>query len=92
MWQLVQNAQIDSSSMGHCSALPDEVNVIIADYAKLQSATTKLFPSNPTHVLAVWDLPISQPVSNGAGVDPQTGRRKVSLIAAHNLVLAAHCA
>lgn len=91
MWNLVKNARVGSSSMGHRAALPDEVNVIIADHAKMQSAST-LPPSHPTHVLAIWDLPVSQPVNRGMGVDMETGRRKVSLIAAHNLVLATHCA
>ncbi|KAI0767533.1 hypothetical protein C8Q74DRAFT_963398 [Fomes fomentarius] len=91
MWNLVKNARVGSSSMGHRAALPDEVNVIIADHTKMQSAST-LPPSHPTHVLAIWDLPVSQPVTRGMGVNMETGRRKVSLIAAHNLVLATHCA
>ena len=91
MWNLVKSAHIDSSSMGHRAALPDEISVIIADHAKMQSASL-LPPSHPTHVLAIWDLPVSQSVQPGSGVNPETGRRKVSLIAAHNLVLATHCA
>ena len=76
--------------MGHCASLPDEVNVTIADHVKLQCASP-LPHSHPTHVLALWELPVAQPVHKNSGINPETGRRKVSLVAAHNLVLAAHC-
>ncbi|KAI0719787.1 hypothetical protein C8T65DRAFT_706124 [Cerioporus squamosus] len=93
MWNLVKNAEVDSSSMGHRNGLPDEINVIIADHTRMQ--TKSLIPSsNPTHVLAIWDLPVAHPVyKNGAGnINPATGRRKIHLVPAHNLVLATHCA
>ena len=93
MWNLVKNTSIDSSSMGHHNGLPNEINVIIADHARMQ-AKSMLPSSNPTHVLAIWDLPVPHPVyKNGTGnINPATGRRKISLMPAHNLVLAAHCA
>ncbi|RDX52478.1 hypothetical protein OH76DRAFT_161198 [Lentinus brumalis] len=93
MWHLVRNAEVDGSSLGHRTGLPDEINVIIADHTRMH-AKSALPSSNPTHVLAIWDLPFAHAVyKNGTGrVDPATGRRKISLMPAHNLVLAAHCA
>ena len=77
--------------MGHASSLPSEVNVTIADHTMLETASY-LPHSFPTHVLALWDLPILHPLKSAQGVNPETGRRRVSLVCAHNVVLAAHCA
>ena len=88
MWNLVKTAHIDRTSMGRRAALPDEVNVIIADHAALRTPAS-LVPSHPTHVLAVWELPHAHPVHRKSSAD---ARRKVSLIPVHNLVLAMHCA
>ncbi|KAI1786370.1 hypothetical protein LXA43DRAFT_1034155 [Ganoderma leucocontextum] len=90
MWHLVKTAHIDRTSMGRRAALPDEVNVIIADHAALRTPS-HLVPSYPTHVLAVWELPHAHPVHKSPFAAPDA-RRKVSLIPVHNLVLATHCA
>ncbi|PIL28770.1 hypothetical protein GSI_08814 [Ganoderma sinense ZZ0214-1] len=90
MWNLVKTAHIDRTSMGRRAALPDEVNVIIADHAAL-CTPANIAPSHPTHVLAVWELPHAHPVHRKSAATADA-RRKVSLIPAHNLVLAMHCA
>ncbi|KAM5546137.1 hypothetical protein V8D89_000263 [Ganoderma adspersum] len=90
MWHLVKTAHIDRTSMGRRAALPDEVNVIIADHATLRTPAN-LVPSHPTHVLAVWELPHAHPVHRKSSAVADA-RRKVSLIPVHNLVLAMHCA
>ncbi|KAI0827281.1 hypothetical protein BC628DRAFT_1418415 [Trametes gibbosa] len=88
MWQIVQGAIFNTVALGH--TLPKEVNVIIADHTLLAAAST-LPNCLPTHVLAVWDAP-STAAGSQNGVNPATGRRKVRLVAVHNLVLAAYCA
>ena len=91
MWNLVKTAHIDRTSMGRRAALPDEVNVIIADHAALNTPS-HVVPSHPTHVLAVWELPHAHPVHRKSPSAIADARRKVSLIPVHNLVLAMHCA
>ncbi|KAH9851040.1 hypothetical protein C2E23DRAFT_781261 [Lenzites betulinus] len=88
MWQIVQGAIIDTVTLGH--TLPKEIKVVIADHTMLAAASA-LPNSFPTHVLAVWEAP-SPTAGSQSGVNPATGRRKVRLVAVHNLVLAAHCA
>ncbi|KAH9924974.1 uncharacterized protein BXZ73DRAFT_103351 [Epithele typhae] len=92
MWHLAQRAKLERSEMGNVSQLPKEINLVIADYDMLSFPTNGTPHSFPTHVFAVWDLPHKTSIEKNPGINPQTGRRQVHMVPAHNVVLAAHCA
>ncbi|KAI0772961.1 hypothetical protein BD413DRAFT_37994 [Trametes elegans] len=88
MWQVAMGAIFDTRPMGH--TLPQEIKVVIADHTMMQAAT-RIPSSFPTHVLAVWEKQGDGQASS-SGVNPETGRHKVSLMPVHNIIMAAYCA
>ena len=89
MWNMAKNATVDKVSMGQRTRLPSEIDVLISDHIRWQTPALPQAP--PTHVLALWDLPFSHQVHKNQGINPQTGRQKVSLVPVHDIFLAAYC-